>query len=190
MKRHFPVWIYNTVIIYNLLWWLYYYGTYAWLTYSYWFSVLTMEMDQDFICKQLDSICLSVLSQVTPPPETLQPQWWQPRWGEDGLSLTKSLASRRGSCKGHDACLQCLRVFPLEFPRGLQSPSICLPPCGRVASFPGSPRVRTKNGKERVKTYHGETLVCLWMKVHCLMCEQYIINGAFLSATAYMYLLS
>ena len=39
-----------------------------------WYSVLTMKMDQDFICKQLDSICLSVLSQAAPLPETLQPQ--------------------------------------------------------------------------------------------------------------------
>ena len=46
----------------------------AWLTYSYWYSLLTMKMDQDFICKQLYSICLSVLSQAAPPPETLQPQ--------------------------------------------------------------------------------------------------------------------
>ena len=84
------------------------------------------------ICQQLDSTCLLVLSQAAPLPETLQPQWWQPRWGEGTLTLTKSLASRQGSCRGHvDACLQCVRVFPLEFPRGLRSPSICLPLCGR-----------------------------------------------------------
>ena len=97
---------------YNLLWWLYYYGTHPWLTYSCWYSVLTMEMDQDFICKQLDSICISVLSQAAPLPETLQPQWCRSRWGKDGLSPPKPLASQRGSCKGHvDACLQCVRVF-------------------------------------------------------------------------------
>ena len=109
---------------YNLLWQWYNYGM---LGLTYWHSELG-----HFICKQLDSTCLLVLSRAAPPPKTLQPQWWQPRWGEGTLALTKSLASQQGSCRDCvDASLQSLKEFPLEFLWGFQSPSIWLLLCGR-----------------------------------------------------------
>ena len=86
----------------------------------------------NFIFKQLGSTCLWVLSQAASLPETRQPQWWQPRCKEGEFALTTFQASPKGSSEVHlDTSPLCLTVFPLEFPREVQSPSICLPPCGR-----------------------------------------------------------
>ena len=101
------------------------------MKFGLWFG-WSWHIKTNFIYKQLNSTCLWALSQAASPPETLPPQWWQPRWGEAGLAPTTFQAFPQGSSEVHlSTSLQCARVFPLEFLWAPQSPSICQTPCGR-----------------------------------------------------------